>query len=37
LRLGTIDPAQPVYSQLDIALLIIGGGLKGEIVEWSFD
>ena len=37
LRLGTIDPALPVYSQLDIALLIIGGGLKGEIVEWSFD
>ena len=37
LRLGTIDPALPVWSQMDIALLIIGGGLRGEIVEWSFD
>ncbi len=37
MRLGAIDTALPVFSQLDIALLIIGVGLKGEIVEWSFD
>ncbi len=35
LRLGLIDPAQPVWSQLGLSLLAVAGGVQAEVLESS--
>jgi hypothetical protein len=33
LRLGVIDPAQPVWGQIGVSLLAVAGGVRAEILE----
>ena len=33
LRLGVIDPAQPVWGQIGVSLLAVAGGVQAEILE----
>jgi hypothetical protein len=33
LRLGVIDPAQPVWGQLGLSLLAVAGGIRAEVLE----
>ncbi len=33
LRLGLIDPAQPVWGQLGVSLLAVAGGVRAEVLE----
>jgi hypothetical protein len=35
LRLGIIDPAQPVWGQLGLSLLAVAGGVQAEVLEQS--
>ncbi len=35
LRLGVIDPAQPVWGQIGVSLLAVAGGVRAEILEAS--
>ena len=34
LRLGTIDPAVPVWGQIGVSLLTVAGGVQAEILEF---
>jgi hypothetical protein len=34
LRLGLIDPAQPVWGQFGVSLLVVAGGVQAEILEF---
>jgi hypothetical protein len=33
LRLGVIDPAQPVWGQIGVSLLAVAGGVRAEVLE----
>ncbi len=37
LRLGSIDPALPVWGQIDSALLLVAGGTRAVVEEWRED